>query len=38
MQQNTAYQHAQHREKNDTRRDLLDCVLNCTVTYAREQG
>jgi hypothetical protein len=33
----TSYQHAQHWLKNNTQRDVIECVLNYTLTYARKR-
>jgi len=37
-QWNTSYQHAQYWHKNNIQRDMIECVLNYTLTYARKQG
>ena len=33
----TAYQHSQYWIKNSTQRDVIVCVLNYALTYARKQ-
>ena len=33
-QWNTSHQHAQYWQKNNTQIKMMQCVLNCTVTYA----
>ena len=37
-QWNTSHQHAQYWQKNNTYRDMIEYVLNCTLTYARKVG
>jgi hypothetical protein len=37
-QQNTSYQHAQQWQKNNTKRGMIECVLNYTLTYAKKWG
>jgi len=35
-QWNASYRHVQYWLKNNAYRDMMQCVLNCTVTYARK--
>ena len=35
-QWNTSYQYAQYWQKNSTQRDVIECVLNYTLTCARK--
>ena len=37
-QWNTSYRRGQYWEGNSTYRDMIQCVLNCTVTCARKWG
>jgi hypothetical protein len=37
-QQNTSHHKAQCWQKNSTQRDTIQCVLNYTLIYARQQG
>jgi hypothetical protein len=37
-QWNKSCQQAQYWLKNNTQKDTIQCVLNCTVTYARKTG
>jgi hypothetical protein len=33
-----SYRHVRYWEKNSTYRDMIQCVLNCTVIYVRKWG
>jgi hypothetical protein len=34
----TLYQHAQYWQQNNTYSDMMECVLNYTLTYAMKRG
>jgi len=35
-QRKASYRHVQYWQRNNTYRDMIEFVLNCTVTYARK--